>query len=104
MQDFTPTPMTISTEAFYTGFHPYTLQPISSAHTKEEKLAQRKYFFWYEKEYQPDIVRSLTRMHRRDLLQRLFPHGAPTTSHLKPHSSHPQNSHFQKNRRNIRKK
>ena len=103
VQDFTPTPMTISTEAFYTGFHPYTLQPIASAHTKEEKLAQRKYFFWYEKEYQPDIVRSLTRMHRRDLLQRLFPHGAPSAQAANVQKT-PQNRHFQKNRRNIRKK
>ncbi|MBO4815288.1 MAG: YgiQ family radical SAM protein [Muribaculaceae bacterium] len=104
VQDFTPTPMTISTEAFYTGFHPYTLQPIASAHTQEEKLAQRKYFFWYEKEYQPDIVRSLTRMHRRDLIQRLFPHGAPKTRPTDAASKAPQNKHFQKNRRNIRKK
>ena len=106
VQDFTPTPMTISTEAFYTGFHPYTLQPIASAHTPDEKLAQRKYFFWYEKQYQPDIVRSLTRMHRRDLIQRLFPHGAPhPTPHTpNPKPSHPKNNHFQKNRRNIRKK
>ena len=103
VQDFTPTPMTISTEAFYTGFHPYTLQPITSAHTQDEKLAQRKYFFWYEKQYQPDIVRSLTRMHRRDLIQRLFPHGAPSV-HTASSSKAPQNKHFQKNRRNIRKK
>ena len=103
VQDFTPTPMTISTEAFYTGFHPYTLQPIASAHTKEEKLAQRKYFFWYEKQYQPDIVRSLTRMHRRDLIQRLFPHGAPSV-HAASVQKQQQNKHFQKNRRNIRKK
>ena len=104
VQDFTPTPMTISTEAFYTGFHPYTLQPIVSAHTPQEKLAQRKYFFWYKPEYKQDIVRSLTRLHRQDLIRRLFSHGAPSTSHPTPHTSHPKNNHFQKNRRNIRKK
>ena len=103
VQDFTPTPMTISTEAFYTGFHPYTLQPIATAHTQDEKLAQRKYFFWYKPEYRQDIVRSLTRMHRRDLIQRLFPHGAPKARPAKTHKTQ-QNSHFQKNRRNIRKK
>ena len=33
VQDFTPTPMTVATEAWYTGFHPYTLEPIFSAKT-----------------------------------------------------------------------
>ena len=45
VQDFTPTPMTVSTEAWYTGFHPYTLQPVFSAKTQKEKLAQRQFFF-----------------------------------------------------------
>lgn len=77
VQDFTPTPMTVSTETYYTGYHPYTLQPVFTAKTKEEKLAQRKYFFWYEKEYQRDIYTSLTRLHRPDLASTLFPGGAP---------------------------
>lgn len=73
VQDFTPTPMTVATEAFYTGFHPYTLQPIYTAHSKEEKLAQRKYFFWYDKKYRPDIIKSLKKMHRNDLIRKLYP-------------------------------
>ena len=40
-QDFTPTPMTLATEIFYTGLHPYTLKPVYTARTKEEKLKQR---------------------------------------------------------------
>ena len=79
VQDFTPTPMTVSTETFYTGFHPYTLQPVYSAKAKEEKLAQRKYFFWYEKANKPDIVASLRRLHRPDLLTRLYPNSGTTT-------------------------
>jgi uncharacterized radical SAM protein YgiQ len=75
IQDFTPTPMTVSTETYYTGFSPYTLVPIYSARTREEKLAQRKYFFWYEDEYKRDIFNSLTRMHRTDLLSKIYPHG-----------------------------
>ncbi|GHT38314.1 UPF0313 protein [Bacteroidia bacterium] len=45
VQDFTPTPMTLSTEIFYTGLHPYTLKPVFTARSKEEKLRQRQYFF-----------------------------------------------------------
>ncbi|HHT23040.1 MAG TPA: YgiQ family radical SAM protein [Bacteroidales bacterium] len=48
VQDFTPTPMTLATEIYYSGYHPYTLEPIYTARTKEEKLAQRQYFFWYK--------------------------------------------------------
>jgi len=49
VQDFTPTPMTLATEIYYTGIHPYTLKPVYTAKTKEEKLNQHKYFFWYKK-------------------------------------------------------
>jgi uncharacterized radical SAM protein YgiQ len=45
VQDFTPTPMTMSTEAWYTGYHPYTLKPVFSAKTPKEKLEQREFFF-----------------------------------------------------------
>ena len=48
VQDFTPTPMTIATEMWYTGYDPYTLEPVFSAKTPAEKEAQRKYFFWYK--------------------------------------------------------
>ena len=48
VQDFTPTPMTVSTETWYTGLDPYTLQPVFSAKTPREKEAQRQYFFWYK--------------------------------------------------------
>ena len=73
VQDFTPTPMTVATEAFYTSLHPYTLEPIYTAHSKEEKLAQRKYFFWYDKKYKADIIKSLKKMHRNDLINKLYP-------------------------------
>ena len=72
VQDFTPTPMTVSTEAFYTGLHPYTLQPVFTARTREEKLAQRRYFFWYDKNYRREIMNALRRLHRPDLIARLY--------------------------------
>ena len=72
IQDFTPTPMTISTEAWYTGLHPYTLQPVFSAHTPQEKLDQRRFFFWYKPEERRAIITLLKRMGRTDLIDRLF--------------------------------
>ena len=73
VQDFTPTPMTLSTEIYYTGIHPYTGEKVYTATTRDEKLAQRKYFFWYDKTYRFEIIQSLKRLHRPDLLRRLFP-------------------------------
>jgi uncharacterized radical SAM protein YgiQ len=53
VQDFTPTPLTIATEMWYTGYDPYTLEPVFSAKTPEEKKAQNQYFFWYKNQSQP---------------------------------------------------
>ena len=72
VQDFTPTPMTVSTETWYTGLHPYTLQPIWSAKTQKEKLAQRQFFFWYKPSERQAILRLLKQMNRPDLIRRLF--------------------------------
>ena len=72
VQDFTPTPMTVSTEAWYTGFHPYTLEPVFSAKTQREKLAQRQFFFWYKPEERRNIVNELRRLGRADLIDKLY--------------------------------
>ena len=69
VQDFTPTPMTIATEMWYTGLDPYTLEPVFSAKTPREKEAQRQYFFWY-KDPQPAAR---------------HPHSTPNTPPSSPH-------------------
>ena len=72
VQDFTPTPMTVSTETWYTGYHPYTLKPIFSAKRPQEKLAQRQFFFWYKPEERQKIINELRRMGRQELIDQLF--------------------------------
>lgn len=72
VQDFTPTPMTVATEAWYTGYHPYTLEPIFSAHTQKEKLQQRMFFFWYKPEERGNIMNELRRIGRADLVDKLY--------------------------------
>lgn len=72
VQDFTPTPMTVATETWYTGYDPYTLQPVWSAKTPREKQAQRQYFFWYKPEERQNIERSLRRIGRTDLISVLL--------------------------------
>ena len=72
VQDFTPTPMTVATEAWYTGFHPYTLEPVFLAKAQKEKLAQRMFFFWYKPEERRNIISELKRMGRSDLIDKLY--------------------------------
>ena len=74
VQDFTPTPMTVSTETWYTGYEPYTLEPVQSAKSQRDKLAQRQYFFWYKPEERRNIEQSLRRIGRPDLINELCPH------------------------------
>ncbi len=72
VQDFTPTPMTVAEVIYYTGVHPYTLQPIKTAKTKEEKQIQNNYFFWYKNEFKSWIRERLTKLKRPDMANQLL--------------------------------
>lgn len=72
IQDFTPTPMTLSTEIFYSGINPYTMQPVYTARTEHEKQAQRQFFFWYDPAQRRRLISELRRIGRPDLIQKLF--------------------------------
>lgn len=72
VQDFTPTPMTLATEIYYSGYDPYTLKPVFTARTKDEKIAQQKFFFWYKRENQDWIKHILIKINRKDLERKLF--------------------------------
>lgn len=75
VQDFTPTPMTIATEMWYSGYDPYMLEPVFSAKTAREKLAQRMFFFWYKHEERRHIEQELKRIGRPDLISKLYSKG-----------------------------
>ena len=94
VQDFTPTPMTVSTETWYAGVHPYTGEPVFSARTPEEKLRQRMFFFWYKPEERARITAELRRLHREDLLAGLYP-----TAGGRKTASRPKSNPTKRNRR-----
>ncbi|MDD4109150.1 MAG: YgiQ family radical SAM protein [Prolixibacteraceae bacterium] len=72
VQDFTPTPMTLATVIYYSGYHPYTMEKIYTARTRKAKRDQRKFFFWYKKEYRTGILQELYAKGRNDLADQLF--------------------------------
>ena len=73
VQGFTPTPMTVATVIYYSGYHPYTLEKMKTPKTKKEKEDQHRFFFWYKKENQPWIRNVLQKVGREDLIERLLP-------------------------------
>jgi len=72
VQDFTPTPMTLATEIYYTGLDPYTLKPVFTAKGAKEKQAQLQFFFWYKKEYHNRLISELQKIGRSDLIAPLL--------------------------------
>ncbi len=77
VQDFTPTPMTVATVIYYSGYHPYTLQEYSTPKSSTEKKDQHKFFFWYKKENHRWIKNVLSKAGRQDLVNQLLSEAAP---------------------------
>lgn len=102
IQDFTPTPMTVSTETWYTGYDPYTLEPVYSAHSQEEKLAQRQFFFWYKPEARRPIEQSLRRIGRADLIPVLF-NNIKQPAYANNRTKHPSQEQPREDRRRPRR-
>ena len=99
VQDFTPTPMTVATETWYTGYDPYTLEPVFSAKTQKEKLAQRQFFFWYKPEERRNIERELRSIGRSDLIAQLYSSIQPPSSKSSFHDDRhaPSQNHHRAN-------
>jgi uncharacterized radical SAM protein YgiQ len=77
VQDFTPTPMTVATIIYYSGFHPYTLQPTFTPKAEDEKKDQHRFFFWYKQENHRWIKNVLNKANRQDLVNQLLTSAAP---------------------------
>ena len=72
VQGFTPTPMTVATVIYYSGYHPYTLKKAYVPKSKKEKEEQHRFFFWYKKENQNWIRNTLQKVGRNDLIEKLL--------------------------------
>ena len=72
VQDFTPTPLTVATTCWATGYHPYTMERVFTAKSDEDKRRQRMFFFWYKPEERTKIKEYLRKVGRTDLIRKLF--------------------------------
>lgn len=72
VQDFTPTPMTLATVIYYSGYHPYSLEKVYTAKSPKEKELQRKFFFWYKKEERKELIDELIKAGKKDWVERLL--------------------------------
>ena len=72
VQDFTPTPMTLATTMYYSGYHPYSLKKIETAKSEKDKKQQNMFFFWYKKEFKEQIISTLRKIRRPDLISKLY--------------------------------
>lgn len=100
IQDFTPTPMTVSTETWYTGYDPYTLEPVFSAKTPQDKNAQRRFFFWYKPEERAGIERELKKIGHPELIKELYTAGEKYTQ---PKSAKTHKKSFNPNFKRVKK-
>ena len=73
VQDFYPTPGTVSTCMYYTGLDPYTLKPVFVEKTPEGKALQRALLQYYEPRNANRVVEALEKVHREDLIPLLVP-------------------------------
>ncbi|BDS14588.1 YgiQ family radical SAM protein [Aureispira anguillae] len=114
VQDFTPTPMTVATVIYYSGYHPYTLQPTFTPKAEDEKKDQHRFFFWYKHENHRWIKKVLNKANRQDLINQLLVSAAPKgavpkakkTSQGRRNKSYKKDYHKNKKRRkpNFKKK
>ena len=100
IQDFTPTPMTVSTETWYTGYDPYTLEPVFSAKTPQDKNAQRRFFFWYKPEERAGIERELKKIGHPELIKELYAAGE---KHTQPKLAKTHKKSFNPNFKRVKK-
>ena len=68
VQDFYPTPGTVSTCMFYTGLDPYTLEPVYVPRTPEEKAEQRALLQYFKPENKQIVLSALKKIKRFDLI------------------------------------
>ena len=88
IQDFTPTPMSLSTEMYYTGINPDTMEPVFVETDPDRKREQNLMFFYYKPENRDKIINLLRRTHNEKYISQLYPQPTPNKKTNTPHNTH----------------
>ena len=88
IQDFTPTPMSLSTEMYYTGINPDTMEPVFVETDPDRKREQNLMFFYYKPENRDKIINLLHRTHNEKYIFQLYPQPTPNKKTNTPHNTH----------------
>jgi uncharacterized radical SAM protein YgiQ len=99
VQDFTPTPMTLATEIYYSGYHPYTMKKVETAVSISEKTKQRNFFFWYRPENKSIIRNYLSKLGLSKISDELYGHGGYSNASAQPKIVHGQKAKTHSNTR-----
>lgn len=97
VQDFYPTPGTISTAMFYTGLNPYTMEEIYVPKKPEEKELQRALLQYYKPENKALVTKACIIAKRRDLI------GTGKDCLVAPTQQNSKGNNFEKNRKSLAK-
>ncbi|MEG2781670.1 MAG: YgiQ family radical SAM protein [Oscillospiraceae bacterium] len=92
VQDFYPTPGTISTCMFYTELDPYTMEPVFVAKTPHDKALQRALLQYFAPNNQRLVIEALQKAGRTDLI------GTADKCLIRPQNSNYRNNKSQQNR------
>jgi radical SAM superfamily enzyme YgiQ (UPF0313 family) len=103
VQDFTPTPMTVATVIYYSGYHPYTMQPTFTPKAEDEKRDQHRFFFWYKRENHRWIKSVLKKANREDLVNQLLADATPKGQKNKHRQASPQQRRSKSFKKNYHK-
>ncbi|QZT38239.1 YgiQ family radical SAM protein [Halosquirtibacter xylanolyticus] len=102
VQDFTPTPMTVATVIYYSGFHPYTLKPVKTPKSSKDKLEQRQFFFWYDSKQKHKIESSLRKIQKTDWIPKLLGQKSDSAPNINHKSSAKPKKNVKKDKKRRR--
>ena len=107
VQDFYPTPGTISTAMFYTGLDPYTMKEVYVAKSSKDKAMQRALLRYFAPESHDLVEQALVKAHRTDLIgftpDCLIRPSAKNTNRNGFNNSNKVNSYRGKQKTNVKK-
>lgn len=104
VQDFYPTPGTLSTAMYYSEIDPRTMKPVYVAKTPEEKAMQRALLQWRRPDKRAIVIQALKQAGREDLIgygKECLIHPRPNEHFAHLHQPKPQKAKQSRNQKHV---